>query len=94
MGSILLSGGERGNRYIYPTAEVMIHQPGMGSFQANSADIEIHAKQIIKAKDIAAGLLAANCGKTKEQILKDFDRDYWMNANEAIAYGIVDKLVS
>lgn len=94
MGSILLSGGEKGNRYIYPRAEVMIHQPSIGGFQGNSADIEINARQIIKTKDIAAAILAANCGKRKETILKDFDRDYWMTADEAVAYGIVDKIIT
>jgi ATP-dependent Clp protease protease subunit len=94
MGSILLSGGEKGHRYIYPTAEVMIHQPGIGSFQANSADIEINARHIMKTKDISASILAANCGKTKQQILKDFDRDHWMDAKEALAYGIVDEIIT
>ena len=94
MASILLSGGEKGNRYIYPTAEVMIHQPLTGGFQANSADIEINAKQIIKTKELTAAILAANCGQSKQKILKDFDRDYWMNADEAIAYGIVDKMMA
>jgi len=94
MGSILLSGGEKGNRYIYPNAEVMIHQPSMGGLQGNLADIEIHAKQIIKTKELTASLLAANCGQKKEKILKDFDRDYWMNAEEALAYGIVDKMIT
>ena len=94
MASILLSGGEKGNRYIYPTAEVMIHQPSMGGFQARSPDIEIHARQIIKTKEIAARILAENCGQTLQKIKKDFDRDYWMDAGEAIAYGIVDKVVA
>lgn len=91
MGSILLSAGEKGKRFIFPHGEVMIHQPSLGGyFQANSADIEIQATQIRKTKDLGAKILAANCGKTVEQILKDFDRDYWMNANEAVAYGICD----
>ena len=94
MGSILLSGGEKGNRYIYPTAEVMIHQPSMGGFQGNLADIEITARQIAKTKELTATLLAANCGQTKQRILKDFDRDYWMSAKEAVEYGIVDKIVT
>ncbi|XZF16241.1 ClpP family protease [Chitinophagaceae bacterium MMS25-I14] len=94
MGSILLSGGEKGNRFIYPNAEVMIHQPIIGGFQANSADIEINARQIVKTKDLTASLLAANCGKSKQQVLKDFDRDYWMNAEEAVKYGIVDKIIT
>lgn len=93
MASILLSGGAKGNRYIYPKAEVMIHQPSMGGFQGNSADIEINARQVIKAKEQSAATLAANCGQTKEKVLKDFDRDYWMTAGEAIAYGIVDQVM-
>jgi len=95
MGSILLSVGKKGKRFIYPHAEVMIHQPSLGGvFQATSADIEIQAIQIEKTKLQSAKILADNCGKTVEQILKDFDRDYWMDAQEAIAYGIVDKVVS
>ncbi|MCD6063609.1 MAG: ATP-dependent Clp protease proteolytic subunit [Flavipsychrobacter sp.] len=94
MGSVLLSGGEKGHRYIFSTAEVMIHQPAIGGFQANSADIEINARQIIRTKELTAGILAANCGQSKQKVLKDFDRDYWMNAEEALAYGIVDQLVA
>jgi ATP-dependent Clp protease protease subunit len=94
MGSILLSAGEKGNRYIFPTAEVMIHQPSMGGFQARAKDIEINAKQIVKAKEISARILAENCGKDIKTILRDFDRDYWMDAQEAINYGIVDKMAT
>jgi ATP-dependent Clp protease, protease subunit len=95
MGSILLSAGTKGKRYIYPHGEVMIHQPSLGGyFQAVSADIEIHAIQIEKTKMMGAKILADNCGKTVEQILKDFDRDYWMDANEAKAYGIVDEVLT
>ena len=94
MGSILLSVGKKGKRFIYPHGEVMIHQPSLGGyFQANSADIEIQATQIRKTKEIGARILAENCGKTTEQILKDFDRDYWMDANEAVKYGIVDAVL-
>lgn len=94
MGSILLSGGEKGNRYIYPKAEVMIHQPAMGGFRAHAIDIEIHARQIAKTKELTAKLLADNCGQTVQKIMKDFDRDHWMNAEEAVKYGIVDKVVA
>lgn len=94
MGSILLSVGTKGKRFIYPHGEVMIHQPSIGGyFQATSADIEIHAEQIRKTKELGAKILADNCGKTVEQIMKDFDRDYWMDAKEAIEYGIVDAVL-
>jgi ATP-dependent Clp protease, protease subunit len=92
MGSILLSGGEKGSRFIFPNGEVMIHQPSGGG-RGVSADLEIMAIQIQKTKEMGAEILAKNCGKTKEQILKDFDRDYWMNAKESVAYGIVDGVI-
>ncbi|WP_423126481.1 ClpP family protease [Gaoshiqia sp. Z1-71] len=92
MGSILLSAGQKGERYIYPLGEVMIHQPGIGLLQGSATDLEIQAKQIMKTKEIAADILAGNCNQTTEQIYKDFDRDYWMDAKESIEYGIVDKL--
>ena len=94
MGSILLSGGKKGSRYIFPHGEVMIHQPSIGGhMQGVSADLEIQAAQTKRVKDISAGILAKNCGKTVEQIMKDFNRDYWMNAKEAVEYGIADKLI-
>ncbi|MFN7275314.1 MAG: ClpP family protease [Bacteroidota bacterium] len=95
MGSILLSAGTKGKRAIYPHGEVMIHQPSLGGYyQATSADIEIQANQIRKTKELGARILADNCGKTIEQIMKDFDRDYWMNAKEAVNYGIVDTILT
>lgn len=94
MGSILLSVGEKGKRFIFPHGEVMIHQPSIGGyFQATSADIEIQAEQIEKTKQMGAEILAGNCGKTVEQILKDFDRDYYLDAEGAVAYGIVDGIL-
>ncbi|HLO58679.1 MAG TPA: ATP-dependent Clp protease proteolytic subunit [Bacteroidales bacterium] len=94
MGSLLLSAGEKGQRYIYPLGAVLIHQPSMGYLQGQAADIAIHARQIIKSKEITADILAKNCNQSVDKILKDFDRDYWMNAEESIAYGIVDKMYS
>ncbi len=95
MGSILLSAGTKGKRFVYPHGEIMIHQPSLGGyFQATSADIEIQANQIRKTKELGAKILAENCGKSIEQVMKDFDRDYWMNADEAVAYGIVDAVLA
>jgi ATP-dependent Clp protease protease subunit len=95
MGSILLSAGKKGSRFIYPHGEVMIHQPSLsGYYQATSTDIEIQAAQIKKTKELGAKILAENCGKSVDQILKDFDRDYWMDAEEAVAYGIVDGIAT
>lgn len=92
MGSILLSGGAKGKRFIFPHGEVMIHQPSGGG-RGTSADLEIMAVQMQKTKEMGARILAENCGQTFEKIMKDFDRDYWMDANESIAYGIVDHLL-
>jgi ATP-dependent Clp protease protease subunit len=89
MGSILLSGGEKGRRFIYKHGEVMIHQPSGGG-RGTSADLEIMAVQILKTKQMGARILAENCGQTYEKVMKDFNRDYWMDAQESIAYGIVD----
>ncbi len=90
MGSILLSAGQKGERYIYPLGEVMIHQPSIGQLQGTASDLEIQAKQIIKTKELSAEILAKNCNQPLSQILKDFERDYWMNAKESVEYGIVD----
>ena len=92
MGSILLSGGQKGKRFIFPHGEVMIHQPSGGG-RGTSADLEIMAVQMQKTKEMGARLLAENCGQTFEKVMKDFNRDYWMDAKESIEYGIVDKLL-
>lgn len=94
MGSILLSGGTKGRRFVYPLSEIMIHQPSLGGYmQGVSIDLEITAKQTRRVKDISARILAENCGKKFDQVMKDFDRDYWMDAKEAIDYGIVDAVI-
>lgn len=94
MGSILLSGGAKGKRFIFPHGEVMIHQPSLGGhIQGVSADMEIHAEQILRTKEMGAQILAKNTGQTVERIRRDFERDYWMEAQKAIEYGIVDGIV-
>lgn len=92
MGSLLLSNGEKGSRSIWPNGRVMIHQPSIGGAQGTAADLEITAREIIRTKELGARILAENCGQTFEKVMKDFDRDYWMNAEEAVKYGIVDKI--
>jgi ATP-dependent Clp protease protease subunit len=94
MGSILLSAGEKGRRFIFPHGEVMIHQPSLGGhIQGVSADMEIHAEQILRTKLMGAQILADNTGQTLERIKKDFERDYWMDAEASIKYGIVDQII-
>ncbi|PIQ27192.1 ATP-dependent Clp protease proteolytic subunit [bacterium (Candidatus Blackallbacteria) CG17_big_fil_post_rev_8_21_14_2_50_48_46] len=94
MGSILLSVGAKGRRFIYPSGRVMIHQPSIGGLiQGAAADIAIHAKEIVKTKEMGARILAENCDQPFEKIMKDFDRDYWMDAKESLEYGIVDGLL-
>ncbi len=92
MGSILLSGGQKGKRFIFPHGEVMIHQPSGGG-QGTSADLEIMAVQIQKAKELGAKILADNCGQSYDKVMEDFDRDYWMDADESKKYGIVDSIL-
>ena len=89
MGSLLLSVGEKGRRFIQPHARVMIHQPSGGA-QGQASDIQITAQEIVKTKELSAQILADNCGQTFEKIMKDFQRDHWMGADESVAYGIVD----
>jgi ATP-dependent Clp protease protease subunit len=89
MGSILLSGGTKGRRFIQTHGKVMIHQP-MGGARGQASNIEIQANEILKTRELSAKLLAENCGQTIEKVLKDFNRDYWMDAQESLDYGIVD----
>lgn len=92
MGSILLSAGEKGRRFVLKHGQVMIHQPSGGASGQHS-DIEIQWKELMKTKELGARILAENCGQSVEKIMKDFDRDYWMNSEEAVKYGIVDGIL-
>jgi ATP-dependent Clp protease protease subunit len=91
MGSILLSGGQKGRRFVLPNARIMIHQPSGGA-GGTAADLQVQLEEILKIKKIGAQILADNCGQPLEKIEKDFNRDFWMAANEAIEYGIVDAI--
>ncbi len=93
MGSILLAAGAPGKRYALPNAEVMIHQP-LGGAQGQASDIEISAKHILMNKDRLAKILQETTGQKREKIDFDMDRDYWMSADEAKKYGLVDKVIA
>ncbi len=93
MAAFLLSAGAKGKRIALPHAEVMIHQPSGGT-QGQATDIQIQAERIIRMKKKLNQILAANTGKSLEQIERDCERDYFMTAEEAMAYGIVDKVLS
>lgn len=92
MGAMMLSQGAKGKRYILPNGEVMIHQP-LGGTQGQATDINIYAKNITKTKDKLVNILVESTGQPKDKVKKDIERDYWMDANEAIDYGIVDVIL-
>jgi ATP-dependent Clp protease protease subunit len=93
MGAFLLSSGAKGKRFSLPNSRVMIHQPSGGA-QGQASDIEIHARDILKTRDQLNRILAANTGQTVEKIERDTERDYFMFADEAQAYGVVDQVIS
>lgn len=93
MGAFLLSSGAKGKRFALPNSEIMIHQPLVGGMQGQATDIKIHAEQLLRTKDNLNRILAANTGKTFEQIASDTERDNFMTAAEAAEYGIIDKVI-
>ncbi|MFZ3223292.1 MAG: ATP-dependent Clp endopeptidase proteolytic subunit ClpP [Rugosibacter sp.] len=93
MGAFLLTAGEKGKRYCLPNSRVMIHQP-LGGFQGQASDIEIHAKEILFLKQKLNGMLAMHTGQSLEQIERDTDRDNFLSAEAAVAYGLVDKVLT
>lgn len=92
MGAFLLSGGTKGKRYCLPNARVMIHQP-LGGFQGQATDFEIHAREILSIKEKLNRLMAEHCGKSYEQVCKDTERDNFLNAQQALEYGLVDAIL-
>ncbi|MES2503943.1 MAG: ATP-dependent Clp endopeptidase proteolytic subunit ClpP [Myxococcota bacterium] len=93
MGAVLLAAGAKGKRFILPHSRVMIHQP-LGGAQGQATDIEIQAREILKIKKLINEILVRHTGKPVEQVERDTDRDFFLGAEEAIAYGLVDKVVA
>jgi len=93
MGAILLSGGTAGKRSALPHAKIMIHQPWVGGLQGQTTDIEIHAKEMIKTRDTLYNILVEHTGKSLDQITKDCDRDYFLTAEEAKKYKLIDNIL-
>lgn len=92
-GALVLSAGKKGKRFILPNAEVMIHQP-LGGAEGQATDIEISARHILKTRDVLNKMLSKNTGKSLAQIEKDVERDFFMDAEEAKKYGIIDEIVT
>ncbi|MCR4791150.1 MAG: ATP-dependent Clp protease proteolytic subunit [Lachnospiraceae bacterium] len=92
MGSFLLAGGARGKRYALINSEIMIHQP-LGASSGQATDLQIAAEHILHTRQKLNRIMAGNCGKDEEQIASDSDRNNWMNAAEALKYGLIDKII-
>jgi len=92
MGAVILAGGAKGKRFALPHARMMVHQP-MGGFQGQATDIEIHAKEILRVRERLNTLLSRHTGRTLDQIRDDTDRDYFMDGEEASAFGLIDKVI-
>lgn len=93
MGAMILSQGEKGKRFILPNAEVMIHQP-LGGTKGQATEIEIYAKNILKTKEKLTKMLVKSTGQSIDRLKIDMERDYWLDSEEALAYGIVDGVIS
>ena len=95
MGSLLLAAGKKEKRYIWPNGKVMIHQPSIGGeIIAPATDLNIHAEEILKTKKKLNQILSESCNQSLKKIEKDTDRDYFMDAEESVKYGIVDKIIN
>ena len=93
MGAMILSAGAKGKRFVLPHSEVMIHQP-LGGAEGQASDIAIAAENILKTRSVLYKMLSKNTGKSMAQIEKDADRNYWISSEEAVKYGIVDKMIT
>jgi ATP-dependent Clp protease protease subunit len=92
MGSIILMGGAKGKRFALPNSKVLIHQ-GSAGFHGQPTDIEIQAKEVIGLKRLLEGITAKHTGQPLERVTKDMDRDYYMTAEEAVEYGVIDRVI-
>ncbi len=92
--AVLLAGGAKGKRFALPFSRIMIHQPWIGSIGGQATDIDIHAKQIIKTRETLNQILADHTGQTLERVQRDTERDYYMSAEEAKEYGIIDQVIT
>ncbi|MBQ8287902.1 MAG: ATP-dependent Clp endopeptidase proteolytic subunit ClpP [Clostridia bacterium] len=93
MGAFLLSAGAKGKRLALPNAEIMIHQPLVGGMQGQASDIKIHADHLLRTREKMNTILAANTGKTVDEIARDTERDNFMSATEACTYGLIDRVI-
>ncbi len=93
MGAFLLSSGAKGKRFALPNSEIMIHQP-LGGFQGQATDIGIHANRMLKIKEILNKILSENTNQPLEKLSADVERDYFLDGEEAVEYGIVDKVIT
>jgi len=92
MGALLLAGGAKGKRFALPHARMMVHQP-MGGFQGQATDIDIHAREILRVRERLNQILVKHTGRTMEQIREDTDRDYFMDGDEALKFGLIDRVI-
>ena len=92
--AVLLAGGAKGKRYALPYSRIMIHQPWIGQIGGQATDIDIHAKQILKTRALLNQILADHTGQELEKVERDTERDYYMSAAEAVAYGLIDQVIT
>jgi ATP-dependent Clp protease protease subunit len=93
MGALLLAAGDKGKRFALPNARIMIHQP-LGGAQGQATDVEIQTKEILRIKKLLNDVMAKHTGQPLEKIVKDTDRDFYMSAQEAVEYGLVDEVIA
>ncbi len=94
IAALLLAAGEKGKRFALPRSRMMIHQPSAYGLSGQATDIEIHARELVRAKELLAEILAQHTGQPVERILKDTDRNFFMSAQEAKEYGLIDEVIS